>query len=267
MKLSTRDGASLGKKSADHISFEEEEELWTQGLLGDSNPDQLRDTLFFLNGIHFALRGGEEQSNLLLQQFSIELLEGKRILRYRDIVSKTYSGGLGNMRNKVKDVIHHENPDNLNRCHIRLYEKFLSLRPPGVERYYLQTAKSWQTQSLWYTTRPVGKNILSKIVKTMCTAAGISGNMRNHSLKATCATRLYQANIDEQQIMERTGHRSTIGVRAYKRTANVQVENCSAILDGRTFTELAKAAKSSMPQGERVSCIFNFKDCNVTINQ
>ena len=39
----------------------------------------------------------------------------------------------------------------------------------------------------------------------------------NHSLRATAATRLFEAGVDEQLIMQRTGHLTTAGVRSYKR--------------------------------------------------
>ncbi len=51
----------------------------------------------------------------------------------------------------------------------------------------------------------------------MCQNAGIAG-----STGSTAATRLYQAAVDEQLIMERTGHRSIEGVRSYKRTTAAQ---------------------------------------------
>ncbi len=83
------------------------------------------------------------------------------------------------------------------------------------------------------------------------------GNKRNHSLKATCATHLYQGNVDEQQIMECTGHQSLAGVHAYKQTANVQVENLSAILDGTSLNQLAMCTRGSVPTGEHVNIQFN----------
>ena len=61
-------------------------------------------------------------------------------------------------------------------------------------------------------------------------SAGINGYKTNHSLRATAATRLYQAGVDEQLIMEKTGHRSLEGMRSYKRTNTVQQENISDIL-------------------------------------
>lgn len=54
------------------------------------------------------------------------------------------------------------------------------------------------------------------MIKEMCALAGFSGNFTNHSGKVTCATRLFENNVDEQLIMRQTGHRSN-AVRAYKR--------------------------------------------------
>ena len=64
----------------------------------------------------------------------------------------------------------------------------------------------------------------------MCKAAGISGYKTNHSLRATTATRLFQAGVDEQHIMEKTGHHSLEGIRSYKRTSSEQQEAVSDIL-------------------------------------
>ena len=45
---------------------------------------------------------------------------------------------------------------------------------------------------------------------------------------ATAATRLYNAGVDEQLIMETTGHRSLEGVRSYKRTSESFNTGCRA---------------------------------------
>jgi len=49
---------------------------------------------------------------------------------------------------------------------------------------------------------------------------GLMTFFTNHSLRTSAATRLYDAGVDEQLIMLQTGHRSTAGVRSYKRTSN-----------------------------------------------
>ena len=46
-----------------------------------------------------------------------------------------------------------------------------------------------------------------------------------HSLRAMTATQLHQCGcMDEQQIMERTGHRSLEAVRSYKMSSTEQLE-------------------------------------------
>ncbi len=59
--------------------------------------------------------------------------------------------------------------------------------------------------------------------------AGIHGYFTNYSLRATATTRLYDAQIDEASIMERTGHRSLNEVRAYKRSSEKLCELTSSV--------------------------------------
>ena len=73
----------------------------------------------------------------------------------------------------------------------------------------------------------------------MCKECGIMGYKTNHSLRATATTRLYESGIDEQLVMERTGHRSIEGARSYKRTTNKQAEADSDILSKRQCREVA----------------------------
>ena len=92
--------------------------------------------------------------------------------------------------------------------------------------FYLQPSHS-PTDTCWYTRQPQGKTTLNNLVPRLCKLAGIEGYKTNHSLRATAATRLYQSGADEQQIMERTGHRSLEGVRSYKRTSEQQEASLS----------------------------------------
>ena len=61
--------------------------------------------------------------------------------------------------------------------------------------------------------------------------ASIQGYKTNHSLCATVTSTLYQSSVDEQLVIEHTGHRSLEGVRSYKRTSSEQLEALSDILN------------------------------------
>ena len=84
------------------------------------------------------------------------------------------------------------------------------------DAFYLKPL-SKPTGEMWFQPRPVGYNILGGVVKRLCTTAGLQGHFTNHSLRATAATRLFEAGVDKQLIMQWTGHSTTAGVCSYKR--------------------------------------------------
>ncbi len=100
MKKQAVDRVSESKKAADPISIESEEQLWRQQILGSDDPDQLCDTVMFLVGLTFALRGGKEHHALHCPLFDpqiriLQTSEGRRYLEYReDPQSKSNQGGL-----------------------------------------------------------------------------------------------------------------------------------------------------------------------------
>ena len=84
-------------KMKDYIAEEMKEKLWKMGILGESNPNQLRNTILFLVRSRFGLRGGNEHHALCrypTPQIQIEEVNGKRCLVYRERVSKTNQGGI-----------------------------------------------------------------------------------------------------------------------------------------------------------------------------
>ncbi len=62
--------------------------------------------------------------------------------------------------------------------------------------------------AVWYSSTPstpIGRNQLARMVPEMCMLGNISGHKTNHSLRATGATMLYEAEVPEKIIQERTG--------------------------------------------------------------
>ena len=112
------------------------------------------------------------------------------------------------------------------RCLADLLEKYLNaLSNRGF--FFRRPLKD----GLRYSEAVVGINKLKTFVSTMFKRAGIEGNFTNHSGKRTYAAMLFDAGIDGQEIMSRTGHRSEKGLRQYKCATPAVIARTSAVLD------------------------------------
>ena len=274
-------GIGTRVRKAEIITIEEEELLWEKGLLGDKTAQSLLDTIIFLCGLFFALRSGKEYCQLRRSPCQIRLVEreGQRAyLEYTEDLSKNHLGGLKGRKIAPKVVRHHDNPCDPSRCFVRLYKLYMSLCPADApdHTFYLKPLDpSKQSNTCWYSKRALGHNTLDKTVSRLCSAAGIGGFKTNHSLRATTTSRLYQSGVEEQQVMERTGHRSLDGVRSYKRTSDNQRQALSDILNRQPPPPVAsvtatRSGPSSAANAQGVlSGVFNlqsacFTGCNVT---
>ena len=119
-------------------------------------------------------------------------------------------------------------------------------------------ALQW-SDSVWYSAVPIGVNTLSTVVSRLCKMAGFSGYFTNHSLRATAATRLFDADVDEQLIMAKTGHVSS-AVRSYKRVNERQLQRVSDVVACKKPAlsakplESVKVELSSLPPLSSSSC-------------
>ena len=119
------DGIGATVKHAEVISREEEELLWSSGIMGVDNPRALANAVFFFaNGKNLCLRGGREQHQLKLCQFQF----GDDYVEYVENGSKNRSGSYRDKRqNKV--VKHFADPAFKERCYVSLLKLFFSKLP------------------------------------------------------------------------------------------------------------------------------------------
>ena len=94
MKRIRSTGAGTKKNKAEPITPEEEENLWSSKTLGDHSPTSLLNTIFYMCGLYFALRSGQEHWQLSYRPCQIQVVEhtGERL--YSEDTSKNNQGGL-----------------------------------------------------------------------------------------------------------------------------------------------------------------------------
>ena len=203
------------------------------GILVTSDPQTLLRTIFWLIRVNFGLRGGQEHRNLKLSNFTFKQdSDGRDYILYTECISKAYTGGLKHMHVQPHSTRAYAIPIDQTQCIFTIMRKYISLceETSLSESFYLRPLLK-PTEKMWYGKQPLGHNTLSKMVSSIMTAASFQGNFTNHSLRATAASRLFQASVDEQLIMGVTGHRST-AVRTYKRPNDDQLRDLSNIISG-----------------------------------
>lgn len=180
---------------------------------------------------------------------------------------------------KPKEVYQYVNEENPSRCFVQLYKLYSSKYPEN------STLKCFLPDS---TAQPKGecvvfKNLLgSQFTQWSHEWARFEGHFTNHSLRVLSATRLIDAQVDEQLIMSRTGHSSTDGVHFYKRASNKLKQITSDVLSNtkpKTTQEPGPGSSSKeqppvkcrwtddsveMPPAKRV-CSENKENCIHTI--
>ncbi len=221
---------SFNPKQAEVITIEMEEKLWNNGFLGNDNPRKLFVTTFYLIGLNFALRAVKEHHELAVDNFQFETVNGVRCLRFTENLSKTNQGGIRDIKKKRKSVLAYPNEIQPERCICKIYEKFISVRPPNKTELYLKPLED-STKPIWYSLQNIGVNKLRNVVKDLCKSANFTGFFTNHSLRASAATRLFNCGVEEQLVCNITGHTST-AVREYKRPSVQQMEGVSRCIQG-----------------------------------
>ena len=234
--------------------------IWDAGAIGTDNPEALLNAVFYYNGINFILRGGSEHRCLSLSQlqFGIDQTNGLEYVEYTEMGSKNRPGGSKQLNLTNKNIRHYSQTQLGTHCHVYLLRLYISKLPPAAteaDLFYCRPLKKFEKSAYWYSSSPLGHNTLDKKLKLIFDRAKISSARKsNHSLRATSISRLYQAEVPEKLIMERSGHLTKEGLRSYERTSSEQLQSVCKTLasfvpvgSSETTHELSSTSKSEFP--------------------
>ena len=156
------------------------------------------------------------------------------------------------MRVENKVVPSYAVPEAGERCHVALLDLYLSKIPSDAlqkDNFYLcpLQKKPDNPGAPWFSSMQVGINTMNDMLKKMCDQPGIE-HRSNHSLRATGASEMFQANLPEHVIQSRTGHLSLKALRTYERvTEEQQKEACKILTAIDSPQESNKSNKSINP--------------------
>lgn len=97
------------KEKAEPFSISDEEQMWRNNILGESNLEQLLNTIIYLLGVHLSLHAVDEHKALKTGYFSqIKVKFDEHVdahfLEYQEVRSKNHQGGLKDLNCKQKIV-------------------------------------------------------------------------------------------------------------------------------------------------------------------
>ena len=157
-KLRTMDIGTV-IKHAEIFTKDEELQLWKTGTLGTHLPQALLCTVFYLNGMNFCLRGGEEHRSLKISQ--LKRSDGPPTYTYVENGSKNRNGTFSQRYIPNKTVPIHANPLDKERCHVRILDVYISkLSEDAIAKdvfYVRPVTKIPANKDLpWFTSVPIG---------------------------------------------------------------------------------------------------------------
>ncbi len=241
--LKSRSATGTNPCQSDVVSTDDEELLWTKGVMGVDTPKQLIRAVFYYCGLSLCLRGGDEHRALNVSRLVVSdpKNRGEEIVcyEYTEHGSKNNKGGLQQIkkRQQNKVVRHYADSARGYKCFVALFDLYLSKRPDfpadsvDSDVFYLRPVDRCVEGKPWFFTRAMGHNTLKSMLKNMFKEAQIHADkITNHSLRATATTRMIDAGIPEKVIMDRTGHHSLDGLKPYCRTTDRQQQLVSSVI-------------------------------------
>ena len=232
MKDATRAGVSLKTKKEEKlpISEEEEKKFWEAGLFGMHTAKSLLNVVYFYNGKLFGLRGGEHR-NISVHNFQV----GENFIRFEENVSKTFHGGLSDLKYTPRVVKHicHSVGESHNPCLAEYYRTYIALvqsKSKEKDAFYFRP----NAKQVKYDNAVVGINSLNKILSDMFKSVGLRPKTP-HCLRVTCASALFNAGVESKIIRERTGHRSD-ALLNYEKPDENMISKASEVLGPKCET-------------------------------
>ena len=147
-------------------------------------------------------------------------------------------------------------PTNNRRCSVSLHKSFASHRP--------ETAKTPESPFFLAANNRRSLNSIGKFLVDAAKAAGLPGNISNHSVRKTCISRLMDAEIPVNYVAQLSGHKNLKSVDAYKAASTVHQRKMSNVLSRTTATS-TRSHETSLAQNQPSSSIsFSSQESAIT---
>ena len=103
-------------------------------------------------------------------------------------------------------------------CPVAIYKMHIEkLHPARKDLWQKPKKKIRGNETEWYENQVVGRDPLNEMMKTLSEDANLSRIYTNHSIRATCLTKLDEAGFEIRHMQAVSGHKSEESIKAYSK--------------------------------------------------
>jgi len=264
-KMLREQGMGKKRNSSKALDKGEEDILWNYQKLGDFSAISLVRTMWFVCTQHFGLRGVQEHTTMMVNNFSVLHDEaGSKYIEFFEDPTKTRQGGLRPNLRPTNPKMFAVGGD---RCPVRLFELYMSKRPVELKncgRFYLTPKQNvLRTDEIWYSRNPMGKNTISSIMKCLISGTPLEScgkKLTNHSMRKTTVKKLKAANVAESSIIKVTGHTSTKGLNSYDPGDENEFRHISNALSNCPQPSSSSSSKIAETSHKQINSLYNIEN-------
>ena len=223
-KSLVKEGRGNKPNASRELTDEEEAKLLETGEFGNHNPLALQRTLLWFLSMQFGFRTRDESRKLCWGDIvlDVDAVTGREVLVWTvERASKTRQGLKGGRQRQFCPKAF---ATGTNRCPVLYYKFFKARRPqkansPESPLYLAVNHQTWRQSQVWCKSSPVGKNEIGKFMSTAANNAGLAAQHKkisNHSVRKTSTSRLLDAGVPENFVMQLSGHKNLQSLSSYK---------------------------------------------------
>lgn len=238
-------GKGSGPQTAEPLTDDDINKLYESNQLGKATPSSLINTLWFLNTLHFGIRGGAEEhrqirwGDIVLKR---DPSTHEEYLEYYERTTKTRTGDdIRNTRSCPPRM--YATPNNRDRCPVEIYAFYRAMRPQDYSNpddpFYLAVVTNNKSPNLneqWFLRGPIGKNKIESMMKTMAKNADLPSDRKltNTSVRKTLVQKMTDNNVPDSLQVYVTGHKNAGSLNNYRTLNDSHKHAISSILSSNS---------------------------------
>ncbi|XP_041355514.1 uncharacterized protein LOC121373129 [Gigantopelta aegis] len=213
-----------------HEAISKEDLLKIRKQQSVDDPTKLQQKVWFDLTLGFGRRVCENQRQLSRGSFAINIddVGCEYIAMTHREATKNHPGGIGDT-DKSKTFIYATGTPS---CPVFSFRKYVSKLNPQNNTFFQQPRKqATERDKLWYTTKALGHNALTTMMKRISKDCRLSKEYTNQCVRSTAVTLLSHAGVEAREIVKITGHKNEQSLSSCKtESSTAQKRHYSAIL-------------------------------------